>query len=97
MIKTPKAKEYGKRMKEISTKYLNKNIKLFKPSENGDVDCDIKLIYDDACNLHMIGAYMVVGNFDAAMSVASNLDTLVRDEIPASVWNCLQKYAIDQE
>ena len=96
MIKTPKAILYGRKMKEISVKYLNKNIKLFKPSENGYED-DIKVIYDDACNLHMIGAYMDVGNFDAAMSIASELDTLVRDEIPASIWNYLEKFTLDQE
>jgi hypothetical protein len=29
MIKTPKAKEYGKRMRVISTMYLNKSTKMF--------------------------------------------------------------------
>jgi hypothetical protein len=33
MIKTPKAKEYGKRMQVISHMYLNKNAKLFKNTQ----------------------------------------------------------------
>ena len=45
----------------------------------------------------MIGQYMIEGNLDAAYGLATELDTLVRDEIPNSVWNYLQKYTIDQE
>lgn len=96
MIKTPTAKQYGKKMQAISEKYLTRNIKLFKPSEHGFED-DIKLMYDDACNLYMVGSYMLEGNFDAAMGVASSLDTAVRDEIPRSIWNYLEKYTVDQE
>ena len=95
MIKTPKAKEYGKRMKVISMMYLNKSTKLFfKDQWQED---DIEMLYEDAANLAMIGQYMMEGNFDAAYALASNLDTLVRDEIPNSVWNYLQKFTIDQE
>jgi hypothetical protein len=95
MIKTPKAKEYGKRMQVISHMYLNKNAKLFKntPWEEQDV----KMIFDDARNLYLVGLYMIQGDFDAAMGVASELDTLVRDEIPNSIWNYLEKFTIDQE
>jgi hypothetical protein len=96
MIKTPKAKEYGKRMRDISAKYLNKNVKLFKATEEGFED-DIQMIYKDAAGLYMIGSYMLEGNFDAAMGVASSLDTAVRDEIPKSIWNYLEKYTLDQE
>jgi hypothetical protein len=31
------------------------------------------------------------------MGVASSLDTAVRDEIPKSIWNYLEKYTLDQE
>jgi len=96
MIKTSKGKEYGKRMKVISTMYLNKMTKIFKSSDSSYED-DLKMIYDDACNLQMIGAYMIEGHFYAAMGVASSLDTAVRDEIPASIWNYLEKFTIDQE
>ena len=58
---------------------------------------DIELLHNDAANLAMIGQYMIEGNFDAAYALASELDTLVRDEIPNSVWKYLQKYTIDQE
>lgn len=95
MIKTPKAKEYGKRMKVISTMYLNKSTKNFFGGEWEE--CDIELLFKDAAALSMIGQYMIEGNFDAAYSLASELDTLVRDEIPNSVWNYLQKYTVDQE
>jgi hypothetical protein len=95
MIKTPKAKEYGKRMKVIAMMYLNKSTKMFFAGqwEEGDVE----LLYNDAANLAMIGQYMIEGNFDAAYALATELDTLVRDEIPNSVWKYLQKYTIDQE
>ena len=41
--------------------------------------------------------FMFEGNFDAAYALATELDTLVRDEIPYSIWKYLQKYTIDQE
>ena len=95
MIKTPKAKEYGKRMKVLSVAYLTKNTKnFFKDQWEED---DIEMLYKDAAGLSMIGQYMIEGNFDAAYSLASDLDTLVRDEIPNSVWNYLEKYTVDQE
>jgi hypothetical protein len=95
MIKTPKAKEYGKRMQVISVMYLNKNAKLFKNTQWEEQD--VKMIFDDARNLYLIGLYMIQGDFDAAMGLASELDTLVRDEIPNSIWNYLEKFTIDQE
>jgi hypothetical protein len=95
MIKTPKAKEYGKRMQVISMMYLNKNAKLFKATEE-DYEQSVQMIFDDAQNLYAIGGYMLVGNFDAAMSLASEVATAVRDEIPKSVYNYLCKYTIDQ-
>ena len=95
MIKTPKAKEYGKRMKVISTMYLNKSTKMFFAGEWDEES--IELLYRDAAMLAMVGQYMIAGDFDAAYSLASELDTLVRDEIPNSVWNYLQKYTVDQE
>jgi hypothetical protein len=95
MIKTLKAKEYGKRMKVISMMYLNKSTKMFFAGE-WDED-SIELLYRDAAMLAMVGQYMIAGDFDAAYALASELDTLVRDEIPNSVWNYLQKFTIDQE
>ena len=95
MIKTAKGKEYGKRMQVISHMYLNKNAKLFKGTQWEEQD--VKMIFDDARNLYLIGLYMIEGNFDAAMAVANEVDTLVRDEIPKSVWNYLEKFTIDQE
>ncbi len=95
MIKTPKAKEYGKRMKVISMMYLNKSTKNFFGGEWEEGD--IEMLYKDAAALSMIGQYMIEGDFDAAYGLASELDTLVRDEIPNSVWKYLQKYTIDQE
>jgi hypothetical protein len=95
MIKTPKAKEYGKRMKVISMMYLNKWTKFFY--KNQWEEDDIERIHKDAADLSMIGQYMIEGNFDAAYALASDVDTLVRDEIPCSVWNYLEKYTVDQE
>jgi hypothetical protein len=95
MIKTPKAKEYGKRMKVISMMYLNKSTKNFFGGQWQEDD--IEMLYKDAAGLSMIGQYMIEGNFDAAYALASDLDTLVRDEIPNSVWNYLQKYTVEQE
>ena len=96
MILTPKAKEYGKRMQVISHMYLNRWTKRFKATEQ-DFERDMKMVFDDARNLYMVGAYMIAGNFDAAMGVACELDTLVRDEIPNSVWKYLEKFTVDQE
>jgi hypothetical protein len=96
MILTPKAKEYGKRMQVISMMYLNKNAKLFKATEE-DYESSVQMIFDDAQNLYAIGGYMIVGNLDAAMSLASEVATAVRDEIPQSVYNYLVKNTIDQE
>jgi hypothetical protein len=95
MIKTAKGKEYGKRMKVISMMYLNKSTKLFF----GDQwqEDDIAMLFEDAASLAMIGQYLIEGNINAAYALASELDTLVRDEIPNSVWNYLQKFTIDQE
>lgn len=95
MIKTAKAKEYGKRMRVISTMYLNKSTKMFFGGqwEEGDIE----MLYRDAAMLAMVGQYMIAGDFDAAYGLASELDTLVRDEIPKSVWNYLEKYTVDQE
>jgi len=95
MIKTPKAKEYGKRMQVISHMYLNKNAKLFKNTQWEERD--VKMIFDDASDLYLVGLYMIEGNFDAAMAVANDMDTLVRDEIPRSVYNYLEKYTLDQQ
>lgn len=94
MIKTLKAKECGKRMQVIAMQYLHKSTKLFFADqwEEGDIE----MLYEDAANLTMMGQYMQEGNFDAAYAIASNLDTLVRDEIPNSIWNYLQKFTIDQ-
>lgn len=94
MIKTPKAKEYGKRMRVISMMYLNRSTKLFFAGQWQEDD--IEMLYKDAASLSMIGQYMQEGNLDAAYALAADLDTLVRDEIPNSVWNYLQKYTIDQ-
>ena len=98
MIKTAKGKEYGKRMKVISMMYLNKFTKLFFGGQwlQWQED-DIAMLYEDAASLAMIGQYMIEGNFDAAYALASELDTLVRDEIPASVWNYMEKFTVDQE
>jgi len=83
-------------MQDISQKYLNRWAKRFKATEQ-DFERDMKMVFDDARNLYMVGAYMVEGNFDAAYAVANEMDTLVRDEIPRSVYNYLEKFTIDQE
>ena len=95
MIKTAKGKEYGKRMKVISVMYLNKSTKIFFGGQWQEDD--IAMLYEDAADLAMIGQYLIEGNINAAYNLASDLDTLVRDEIPNSVWNYLQKFTIDQE
>jgi hypothetical protein len=95
MIRTPEAKKYGKKLQELSSKYITRNTKLFKGTQWEEQD--VKMIFDDARNLYLVGLYMIQGDFDAAMGLASELDTLVRDEIPKSVWNYLEKFTIDQE
>jgi hypothetical protein len=40
---------------------------------------------------------MIEGNLDAAMSLASEVATAVRDEIPTAIYNYLCKETIDQE
>ncbi len=90
MIKTVKGKEYGKRMKVISVMYLNKSTKMFFGGQWQEDD--IAMLYEDAASLAMIGQYLIEGNINAAYSLASDLDTLVRDEIPNSIWNYLQKF-----
>ncbi len=82
-------------MQVISHMYLNKNAKLFKNTQWEEQD--VKMIFDDARNLYLVGLYMIQGDFDAAMGLASELDTLVRDEIPNSVWKYLEKFTVDQE
>jgi len=96
MIKTPKAKEYGKRMQVIAMMYINKNAKLYKATEE-DYEASVQMIFDDAQSLYAIGGYMIEGNLDAAMSLASEVATAVRDEIPKSVYNYLCKFTLDQE
>ena len=95
MILTPEAKKYGKKMQELSVKYIKQNAKLFKATEE-DYESSVQMIFDDAQSLYAIGGYMLVGNFDAAMSLASEVATAVRDEIPKSIYNYLCKFTIDQ-
>ena len=95
MILTPKAKEYGKRMQVISHMYLNKNAKLFRGTQWEEQD--VKMIFDDARNLYLVGLYMIEGDLDAALGLASELDTVVREEIPNSIWKYLEKNTVDQE
>lgn len=82
-------------MRDISAAYLTKNTKNFFKDQWEE--SDIELLYNDAAKLAIIGQYMIEGNFDAAMSVASEVDTIVRDEIPKSIWNYLEKYTLDRE
>jgi len=95
MILTPTAKQYGKKMQDVSQKYLAKSTKIFFKDQWEE--SDIELLYSDAASLAMIGQYMIEGDFDAAYGLASELDTLVRDEIPKSIWSYLEKYTVDQE
>ena len=82
-------------MQELSVKYIKQNAKLFKATEE-DYESSVQMIFDDAQSLYAIGGYMLVGNFDAAMSLASEVATAVRDEIPKSIYNYLCKFTIDQ-
>jgi hypothetical protein len=91
-----KSKQYGKKMQEVSAKYIAKNAKLFKATED-DYESNVQMIFDDAQNLYAIGGYMIAGNLDAAMSLASEVATAVRDEIPKEIYNYLCKETLDQE
>jgi len=95
MIKTAKGKEYGKRLQVISHMYLNKNAKLFKNTQWEEQD--VSMVFDDARDLYLTGLYLIQGDVDAAMGLAAELDTLVRDEIPNSIWKYMEKYTLDQE
>ena len=95
MIKTPKGKEYGKRMQVLSHMYINKWTKKFRGTQWEEKD--IRMVYDDACNLYLIGTYLIDGNINAALNVADEVDTLVRDEIPRSIYNYLCKYSSNQD
>lgn len=94
MILTPKAKQYGKRLQEVSMKYLAKWTREWK-ADREDFDELMKMTFDDAKNLHMVGAYMIQGDFHKAYRLACRLDTAVRDVIPNPVWNYLEKFNID--
>lgn len=96
MILTPKAKEYGKRLQVISHMYINKWTKQWK-ADREDFDELMKMTYADARDLHVVGGYMIQGDFDRAYKLACKLDTAVRDVIPNSVWRYLEKFTIDQE
>jgi hypothetical protein len=88
--------QYGKKMQDLSQRYLKSNAKLFRP-DNVSFEADMSMIFNDARDLYIIGSYMIKGDLDAAMGVASDVDTAVRDEIPASVYNYLVKNTLDQE
>jgi len=92
MIMTPKAKQYGRKLQEISEKYLKRNVKLFKAGELGFKD-DVRMIFDDASTLYLAGGFMVHGDFDQAYGMLSKMDTAVREEVPAYIWNYLEKFA----
>ena len=95
MIRTPEAKKYGKKLQELSSKYITQNTKLFKGSQWEEQD--VKMIFDDASNIFLTGSYMIEGDFDAAMGVVSEMDTAVRDEIPTAIYNYLCKFTVDQQ
>ena len=83
-------------MQEVSQKYLKANLKLFKATEE-DYEQNVQMIFDDAQSLYAMGGYMIEGNLDAAMSLASEVATAVRDEIPTAIYNYLCKETLDQE
>ena len=91
MIKTPKAKEYGKKLQELSLKYVAKNVKLFRASDES-FNRDIGMIFSDGADLYSMGGYMLHGDFDSAADVASGLDTVVREAVPNYIWTYLNKY-----
>lgn len=94
MILTPKAKQYGKRLQDVSMKYLTKWTRHWK-ADREDFDELMKMTFDDAKSLHMVGAYMIQGDFHKAYRLACRLDTAVRDVIPNPVWNYLEKFNVD--
>ena len=61
MIKTPKAKEYGKKLQELSLKYVAKNAKLFKANEES-YNRDMGMIFSDGADLYSMGGYMAHGD-----------------------------------
>ena len=91
MIKTPKAKEYGKKLQELSLKYVAKNAKLFKANEES-YNRDMGMIFSDGADLYSMGGYMAQGDFDTAADIASGLDTVVREAVPNYIWAYLNKY-----
>lgn len=91
MIKTPQAKQYGKRLQEIALKYTAKNAKLFKASEES-FNRDIGMIFSDGADLYSMGGNMIAGDFDTAADIASGLDTVVREAVPNYIWEYLNKY-----
>ncbi len=88
--------QYGKKMQDLSQRYLKSNAKLFKP-DNVSFEADMSMIFNDARDLYIIGSYLIQGDVDAAMGVVTDVDTAVRDEIPASIYNYLVKNTLDQE
>ena len=96
MIKTPKAKEYGKRLQVEAMMYLNRWAKRFKASEQ-NFERDMNMVFTDARDLYTVGALMIEGDFHRAMKIVDKMDTLVRDEIPKSVYNYLWKFTHDQD
>lgn len=94
MILTPKAKEYGKRLQVEAVMYINRWTKRFKASEE-TFERDMDMIFKDARDLYKVGALMAVGDFHRAMKIVDRMDTLVRDEIPRSIYNYLWKFTHD--
>lgn len=94
MILTPEAKKYGKRLQEVALKYLSKWTKEWR-ADREDFDELMAMTFNDAKALHIIGAYMIQGDFHKAYRLACRLDTAVRDVIPNPVWNYLEKFNID--
>ncbi len=87
--------QYGKKMQDLSQKYLKRNAKLFKP-DNVSFEADMSMVFQDARDLYIIGSYMIKGDLNAAMGVLSDIDTAVRDEIPATIYYYLVKNTLDQ-
>jgi len=95
MIRTPEAKKYGKKLQELSAKYITQNAKLFRGTQWEEQD--VKMIFNDAASFFLTGSYMIEGDFDAAMGVVAEMDTAVRDEIPTAIYNYLCKFTVDQQ
>jgi hypothetical protein len=91
MIKTPKAKEYGKVLQTKAVCYFTKNAKLYKPTED-DYYKDIGMIASDVADLYTMGGFMIAGDFDSAADIGSGLDTVVREEVPNYIWTYLNKF-----